>query len=286
MMSSTDSSGERVAVRSSDDAVEAVAFLARSEHRVRVLELLSDGSRTRDELKMGTSVTRVTLSRILRDLEERGWVRRNHETSEYCLTAYGKLVYEDFSQLLGTMSVGQSYPDLVERLPTEWFDFNIGVLAEGERVVSENADPMAAPRAVANAVRRASSVRALVGSFTSLPMHAHAEATRQGTDPDAKVVYDSEAAAVALDNPDIRTRWQNIESEHGEAIYYSVEERFPCNVDLIDDEVYLSVGDEHGRTFDVIRCGHPTVVTWARELFERKRTHATPLRKRVTADDA
>jgi len=37
----------------SSDAIESVAFLARSEHRLRVLELLSEGSCSRDDLSDG-----------------------------------------------------------------------------------------------------------------------------------------------------------------------------------------------------------------------------------------
>ncbi|GGM68928.1 putative transcriptional regulator [Halarchaeum rubridurum] len=264
------------------DAVETVAFLARSEHRVHVLELLADGTRTRETLLTATGVARVTLSRILGDLEERGWIEK--DGNEYALTEYGGLVYDDLARLLGTVSLGESYPDIVGHLPTEWFGFDARHLAEGSLVADEHADPLAAARTVANAVRGADTVRALVGSFVSLPLYAYAEAMRTGDEPDAEIVFGGGTESVVRDDDGIADCVRAIEANAGTHVYYSVEEPFPCNVDLVDDEtVYLSLPRERGGGFDVIECDHPAVREWARERFERTRTRAAPYAAQPTA---
>lgn len=264
----------------SESAIEAVAFLARSEHRVRVLELLSDGAKRRAALKEETDVTRVTLSRILGDLQEQGWVACDDAANRYSLTAFGRHVYEDFARLLGTVSVGREYADVLDRLPTE-LGFEMRFLATSEFVAGDSADPLAPVRVVADAVRDAETVRVVVGSFTSLPMHTHSEALRAGSAPDVEVVYGSEAAAVVLEDPTIESRWREIEAEADSTVCYSTDETVPCNVDLIDgEEVYLSIGREQGSGFDVIRCTGSEAIDWARELFERKRERAEPLEQR------
>lgn len=268
------------------DAVESVAFLARSEHRVRVLALLNAGPRTRDQISERVGVTRVTLSRILRDLEDREWITRQSPENRYALTTFGELVYRDVDRLLGTVSVGREYHDVVERLPTEWFEFDLRRLADGELVGSESADPLAAARIVANAVQNASSCRALLGTFISLPMYSFEATVRSGDEPDGAVVFDPDVTGTMLDDPSLRDRWQKIEAATSSTVYYSVDERVPCSIDLIDDEtVFLTVDREREKGFDIIRCTHPEVVEWARETFEEYHRNATALERRVDDDE-
>lgn len=259
---------------------EAVAFLARSEHRVRVLELLGAGERTRDELKAETSATRVTLSRVLGDLEDRGWVTRGATRDRYVLTPFGETIYRDFGQLLDTVTVGRRLPGMIDRLPEEWFGFDLRHLVDADRIASESADPHGASRAVANAITDADDVRALVGCFTTLPLYAYAEALRTGAAPNAEVVYDEETTELSLKNDAITDQWRRIEEE--QSIYYSVDRQYPCTVDLLDDEVvYVSLGRDRGSGFDVLRSTNPVVVDWARERFERERADAVPLSERM-----
>lgn len=267
----------RVGANGSSEAIEAAAFLARSEHRVRVLELLADGRHAREELSAETSVTRVTLSRILGDLTDRGWVERDHADGGYTITNTGRDIYDQFDRLLETIAVGQRYPDIIDALPTAWFDFDLRRLADADLVAADSADPLAGMRVVADAVGRASTVRAVVDSVTSLPMYTYSEALSAGNEADVEVVFDRNATAVALENAELVDRWQRIERRMGRPVYYSVDETVPCNVDLIDETVFLSATDGSG--FDVLRCTDPAVVEWARDLFREKRAASVPLER-------
>lgn len=51
-----------------------IEFLARSEHRLTVLETLPEEGLTPNELKEETGIPRATIGRILGNFEERGWV--------------------------------------------------------------------------------------------------------------------------------------------------------------------------------------------------------------------
>lgn len=268
------------------DAVESVAFLARSEHRLRVLALLNDGHRGRQELRDQTGVSRVTLSRILGDLEDRELIDHRAATGAYALTGFGDLVYQDFSRLLGTVSVGQTYPDVVTRLPTEWFDFELRCLNESELVAQNSADPLAGARVVANAVQDAAECRSLLGTFISLPMYSFEEALRADDYPAGAVVFDSDVTETMVEDLELRERWQSIEAQLDATAYYSVDERVPCSIDLIDREtVFLTVDRADERGFDILRCTHPDVVAWADETVDAYRAKATPLTDHVDDHD-
>lgn len=287
-MRSGESSGRTIGEtdgRPGGNELDCVAFLARSEHRTHVLDLLASAARSRDDLRERTDATRVTLSRILGDLEDRGLVRQRSSDGGYELTTFGQLVHRDFARLLGTVSVGQSYPDLISRLPTEWFDFDLQCLADGERVRGESADPLAAARVVANAIRDGSSCEALVGTFTSLPMYGYEQAIRNGTDPEVQVVFDSNVSDTMLSDPSLRAKWREIEGRTDPTVYYSLDERVPCTIDLIDgDTVYFTVDRERETGFDIISCSHPDVVAWADRVIAEHRDRAVPLDRRTDAD--
>ncbi|NLV11818.1 helix-turn-helix transcriptional regulator [Haloarcula argentinensis] len=264
-------------------AVESVAFLARSEHRFQVLDLLADGARTREGLDDRMDATRVTLSRILSDLEDQEFIQQTHTDSLYELSTFGELVHRDFARLLGTVSVGQKYPKLVSRLPTDWFDFEPQCLVDGEQIHGKSADPLAAARVVANAIKDGSSCRALVGTFTSLPMHAYEEDIRAGGDTDMCVVFDSVVTETMLEDQSLRAKWQAIEDATDSTIYYSLDEQVPCTVDLIDDKrVFLTVDREQEPGFDIISCTHPDVVAWADRVISEYRDLAVPLSRQVS----
>ena len=57
-------------------SLDAVDWLTRSEHRVEVLEALTEGQRLRSELQELTGISRVTSNRMLAELEDRNWIDR------------------------------------------------------------------------------------------------------------------------------------------------------------------------------------------------------------------
>jgi predicted transcriptional regulator len=263
--------------------IDDVGYLARSKHRMHVLHLLAERPHTREELSKATGVTRVTLSRILSGLTERSWITR-HEGDGFRITDLGANVYENLARLIGTAEVSREKAQLIQRLPTEWLGFDIHELVDSEVIVGDDADPMAAARVVATEIGEATTVRALVGSVTLLPMQNSVEAVRRGTTLDNQIVYDQEATTVCLQNPDIADWWQELESSTPETIFYSHNQTFPCNVDLIDDsQVYLTVSGVDSGNFGVIKSANPTIVEWAHTIFHDRFSEATTLTERYEA---
>lgn len=75
------------------DPIDQIAFLARSESRVRVLEhLLEHGATSRRAFREHLDVSRSTVTRTLTDLTDRDWLEETDNT--YRLTPSGKVVAE------------------------------------------------------------------------------------------------------------------------------------------------------------------------------------------------
>jgi hypothetical protein len=109
--------------------LDDIAYLARSDNRVTVLEALGKQARTRRELHETTGISQPTLGRILGGFEDRAWVRKNGKTYE--LTRFGELVATDFAQLMDTAEAVQRLRSLEPSLPLDDLDFDIRLLTQG-----------------------------------------------------------------------------------------------------------------------------------------------------------
>ena len=90
------------------EVLEPLDYLTRSEHRVQVLEALTDtipkpgldtpGYEPR-ELRDMTGASEATVSRILNEFDERGWAERN-AIGEYTATPVGQSIAIVFAPLI------------------------------------------------------------------------------------------------------------------------------------------------------------------------------------------
>lgn len=250
------------------DAIEDVVFLARSQHRMHVLQLLSDHPRRREQLATATGASRVTLSRVLSDLEDRNWIDRNYRNSEFSITDVGAAIYEELAELIETAHVGREKSHLTGQLPIGWRGLQLRHLIDSQVVIDDTSDPMAATRAVADAIDDSYSVRALASTTTQLSMENDLASSRNGTEPDDKVVFDADATEICLGTDSVRGRWRALESSADGQIFYSYGEKFPCDVYLLDDStVYLMTCGESNERTSVIKSDNSRVVEWARITF-------------------
>lgn len=108
--------------------LDDVEFLARSPHRVRVLECLQYEARTRAELHDETAISQPPLGRVLGGLQQRNWVEKQDQ--EYSLSALGQVLAEEFEDLLEIVENIQELSDVVGFLPLERVDFDLRLLGD------------------------------------------------------------------------------------------------------------------------------------------------------------
>jgi predicted transcriptional regulator len=120
-------------------ALDDIAFLARSPHRVSVLESLGQGARTRGELRERTGASRATVGRILADFVDRGWAKRAGK--EYVLTPVGERVAEAFVALRDAMVVLRHLRDVARWFPVTGLPFDPEHLADARVTTPTVANP-------------------------------------------------------------------------------------------------------------------------------------------------
>ena len=258
-----------------EDALEDIAYLARSSNRVRLLVILSSGSYTRRELRDLTEVAKTTIGRILNECSERGWTERT-AAGTYTATPVGRQVVMEFMPLVESMSVIEELGETVAWFQATENPIGMGHLADATVVRPDPADPMAPVNAYVEDLRTASEFHCLVGVA---PPESFEKAMRDGVverGMRAEHVITEGEYAYLLDHPNRLPRWRAY--IQAGANVYCYRGTLPCNVMIFDETVYIAnTQSEYGEPYTVIESHDDTVLSWAHELVETYRNDAEQL---------
>lgn len=256
-----------------ESALSEIEFLALSSNRVAVLRHLAEGRRTRTELARETGASQATLGRILRDFEDRSWIRR--ADGGYVATATGELVADGFLDLLETMQTEEKLRDIVPYLPTDALDVDLRHLGDASVTLPSGTRPNAPVQRLLGFLRDADEVRAFshafnVGSLTVIEERVtDDEMTFRG-------VFSRTAIDAVADDPGLRRRLESLLDATG-ATLRVCDAGIPLAVTVADDVVHLLLRDANGVLQASIDTDDDVVRNWARETFDEYWADATPL---------
>lgn len=131
-----------------DPPLDDIAFLSRSNNRIAVLRELARDEQTRRELREATNVSRPTLGRVLEGFEERGWVANNGSGNghEYFLTPLGRVIVEEFTDMMTTVETVQKLRELAPRIPFDELGLDPRDLADARITTPSSTDATAHAR--------------------------------------------------------------------------------------------------------------------------------------------
>jgi predicted transcriptional regulator len=265
-----------------EDALEDIAYFARSKNRVRLLVLLASGSYTRRELGDITGVAKTTIGRILNEFSERGWSERTDDGG-YTATPIGRQVVVEFMPLVEAMSAINQLDETVAWFQATENPIGMGQLTDATIVRPDPADPMAPVNAYMSDLRTASEFHCLVGVA---PPESFEKAMRDGVverGMHAEHVINESEYTYLLQYPNRLTRWR--EYIEAGANVYCYDGAVPCNVMIFDETVYIAnTQSEYGEPYTVIESHNDAVLSWGHELIDTYRNDAKRLDGRSFRD--
>ena len=104
-----------------DSAIDDIAYLTRSEHRVPTLVALTDQPRSRSELCELIGVSSSTVRRTLDEFEDKSWVRK--ERYRFVATTLGESVASWMEELRGRIEDEHKLREIYDQLPDEVIEF-------------------------------------------------------------------------------------------------------------------------------------------------------------------
>jgi len=124
-----------------DSSLQDVEFLARSPYRVDALAALSEGPRSRAELRELTDASASTVGRLLCEFEKRRWIRRNGH--RYEATQLGRFVAGGMAELIDRIETERALRDVWGLLGARRDGLRIEMVSDAEVTVAVAEDPYA-----------------------------------------------------------------------------------------------------------------------------------------------
>jgi predicted transcriptional regulator len=247
-------------------ALEDIEFLARSPHRAEVLGALADAPRTRHELRERADVSRVTISRLLDDLDERNWV--DHDNGQYEATPRGRMVAREFRRLHANLTVGDRLDDALEWLPTEEFDFDLACLHDAD--VLRATDWEGQTEAIRHAADLVEATEEIRGTAIGFSHEVVDEIRDMVIDRGGifEVVVDETAFRMIQNDAGLRERFHDLLGSDG-AHLYRYHGEAPLHMVMSMDDITVICGHiDEGPPPGTLESRHERVRTWARTYFE------------------
>lgn len=255
-----------------DGALDDISFLASSENRVAVLETLVEAPRGRDEIRDRIDASRVTITRILRELDEYDWIEGSGP--EYAVTPLGEWIHDEFTRLLDEVEAERHLREPLQWMPSDLLTFDVRCLRDAEVVLLDGSDGTAFVRRVIEFHRSGDRVRGVARMGAPELLENHWELTVHG-DTRLEMVLTPRVLDIPLDNPtSARQLGEMLEEEH---VQLSVYEGVPMSVGIVDGTVGINLTDDQGVVKGGIVSENETVYEWAVDLFETCREAARPL---------
>ena len=251
-------------------ALGDVAYLARSENRVRILTALATGPHDRSELEETAGVARTTLGRVLGELEDRGWVERTSDGG-YVATPTGELVVGEFVPLLEAMETIGALGDVAAWLPVEELSIGLGHFRDATVRRSTAHEPLGLVEYLAELVREASTFRVMTFLAPPSPVgEAIQEKVLEG-----ELTMEGVLAGGLVEHlgdedhqpPDWR------ESLEAGGRIYRYDGHVPCNLFVLD-ETALVVNDRPPGNTAAVESDDETVRAELNRLYETYRAEA------------
>ena len=250
-----------------------VAFLANSENRVAVLDRLREGSHSRHVLAEQVGVSRVTLGRILDDLEARHWISQHGQLAE--ITLLGAWVVEEFGCLCTMMHAERKLRNVAKWFPDDGYGFHIRRLADADITLVTPADASAPIDQLVRQLTDADRVRAfsfaITGQFLDALWRHVVERERT-----YEWVFTSDVLAVLKTNAEMASRSRDM-LESGRAKFHHYEGPIPHVTIITGGTVNIRLADREGAPSALLQSTDEEVRTWAATTFEDYRSQAHPL---------
>jgi predicted transcriptional regulator len=254
-------------------AVDTIELLARSKHRVRILDLLcKHGSLEKHALGEEIDASRTTVGRNLAALEDQGWI---HRTNAHCaITRQGELVAEAFGDLVETVRLADKLQPFMQWVPDGALDLDLRLLADADVVLAEPGNPWAMINRHVQLIKQMEQARGIL-PFTG--SHATEASNEQVVENGARgeLVVEPEIADLYRSAPEYTELWEEMVAT-GRFELFVYDGTIPYALCVFDDTVQIVVaeGDEPRA---LLETAADDVREWAMETYRRYKRQSNQL---------
>lgn len=260
-------------IEPTESAIEDIAFLARSDHRVDVLTELADGERTRRELHDETGIIQPTLGRVLNGFEDREWIRKDGST--YRLTPFGAVLAEQFEEMVAVVDTMGVFREVSQWLPLDEMGFDLRRFGHARITTPSPTDATAHLRREEEFAVDADSLRHLCSSSFPPSIKSYRDRiVEDGQRFEAVITADALDAASA--EPETAELVRDIAGADSATIY-RYDGPVSYQLGVADDTALIVPLDDAGAPCAVIETEDDVIREWVADELDAYRSQSTPL---------
>lgn len=260
------------------DAVDSIAFLARSHARVEILRrLLEAGPATQRAVRDDLDIPRSTVARSLTALTEQHWVEQRD--GDYRLTPVGRLVTEEFFELAATIRTTQDLATFLTWFPHESVDLDLEALRTADITLFTEGNPYAPGRTQTQFVASASTFR---GALPAIDIEGATVAHDQlmAGALEAELIVSPEVEATIVTDEFASLFREPVET--GRLHLLVAADPVSLYLGLADGaSAQIGVQDDDGLPRGLLESSNPDVVEWVDDRYRSLRDTARPMSVRA-----
>ena len=257
-----------------------IAFLANSANRVALLRCLSGGPHARDGLMTTVGVSRVTLGRILDELDERNWITQEGQVAT--ITTLGDWVLQEYDGFREMMAAEQRLREVYPWFPDEAYGFHISELADATITTVSPANASAPFSRHVRQFDTGGSFWSFSFTITRLFLESCWRHVRN-EDITFDWVFTAEVLEVLRRDPELSRQSREM-LDSGRVEYRYVDGAIPYIVLGSKDLVNLRLADDDGSPTALIETDAAAVREWAESTFASYWRKATPVEPAIFGD--
>lgn len=197
---------------------EELTFLLRSENRRDVLTALKQHrSLDRHEIVERADASRRTVSRVLKTLDEEGYIRNSN--SSYRLTAYGGSMIDLYQQWKERTTLTERYQPFLATVDEDAFDCPLRYLRGASLTVATDFTPHAPVNRLVELRQRATRIRSVTPFVEKRCLTHLTEWLQRGREFDAEVVVSKEVVENALEQSRYESMLETIRGADATSIF-------------------------------------------------------------------
>lgn len=230
--------------------------------RKAVVDCLHEGITAKREMVQALDISRPTVDRSIRDLEDQGVIERRD--GEYKFTLYGLFVVNKFRNILATYETFIKVRPLLLSLPSET-DLTMNVLERAEVTVPEEYAPLEPLRYCEQEIQEASEIKVILPTLLPRQLEFFAEQAANST-LECDIIVREEAVDVLLTS--YAEYLEALLNAEGRCRVWSTTSPTEYGVLLIDGDVVHIIGySKDGGLTAVISNDSNVAVEWAENVF-------------------
>ncbi|MHB9285552.1 helix-turn-helix transcriptional regulator [Halobacteriales archaeon Cl-PHB] len=253
------------------DPVSQIAFVARSDARVQVLEeLLESGPATQRDLRDCLDTSRSTVTRALQALAEEDWIESSGDA--YRLTPVGTVIAAEFLDLVDTVRMTEELSSFLRWFPIAENDLELAALTDAEVTTRSDSDPYAPARKHLGILETATSLRSLLPSIDIEGAKLVHDRILGGEFESEMVV--SPSVAETIETGEFAPLFRE-QIESGGLTVHVADGELPFYLGIAyDGRVQIGVEDDEGFPRALLETTDETVWEWADGVYQEMQNSA------------